>query len=110
MKKELPKMYQTKITKTVPSIQKVFSTINNNTNSNNNTRTIINSSNRYSSISIDKKIDNIFNSNDYVYKADVTIITDNETLNKRLIARNRNNLITIDNEYIPISIIRDIYK
>lgn len=100
MNKELPKMYQNKINKPIRSIQKVYSTINSNTNV----------EVRYPNISIDKKISDIFNSNDYVYKADVTIITDNEELHKRVIARNNNNLITIDNEYIPINIIRDIYK
>ena len=60
---------------------------------------------------IDKKIDNIFNSADYVYKADVKIVTDNdEVMSRRIVARNKNNLITIDNEFIPISSIRDIYK
>ena len=107
MKKELPKMYQTKINKTVPSIQKVYSTLD--------TKAEIKEersipSTKYSSISIEKKIDNIFTSPDYVYKADVTIVTDTETLKRRIIARNRNNIITINNEYIPISIIRDIYK
>ena len=104
MKKELPKMYQNKINKSVPSIQKIYTTINNKQNERNNSNI------KYSSISIDKKIDNIFSSPDYVYKADVTIITDTEELKRRIIARNRNNIITIDNEYIPISIIRDIYK
>lgn len=65
---------------------------------------------KYSSISVDKKIDNIFNAPDYVYKADVTIVTDTEKIRKRIVARNNNNVITIDNEYIPIAIIRDIYK
>ena len=88
MARELPKMYQNKINKPINSIQKV-----------------------YSSISIDKKIDNIFNSADYVYKADVKIVTDNdEVMSRRIVARNKNNLITIDNEFIPISSIRDIYK
>ncbi len=103
MEKELPKMYHTKINKPINSIQKVYRSIDNNTSNSI-------SEHKYSSISIDKKINNIFNSYDYVYKADVTIITDTETLNKRIIARNKHNLITIDNEYIPISIIRDIYK
>ena len=49
-------------------------------------------------------------SKDYIYKADVTIVTDNQVLEKRIVGKNSNNLITIDNEYIPISIIRDIYK
>lgn len=104
MSKELPKMYQTKINKPINSIQKIYSSINNQGNNNDKVHS------RYSDISIDKKIDNIFNSYDYVYKADVTIVTDDGTVSKRVVARNKNNLITIDNEFIPISIIRDIYK
>ena len=102
MEKELPKMYHTKINKPITSIQKIYKSTDNKTN--------IYTNHNYQNISLDKKINNIFNSNDYVYKADVTIITDTDTLKKRIIARNRNNLITIENEYIPISIIRDIYK
>ena len=102
--KELPKMYHTKINKSTNNLQKVYSTIGND-NINNNRQ-----DNKYSNISIDKKINNIFNDAGFVYKADVTIITDTETLKKRIVARNTNNLITMDNEYIPISIIRDIYK
>ena len=103
MEKELPKMYHTKINKPITSIQKVYRSIDNNSDNE-----VIN--HNYDTVSIDKKINNIFSSYDYVYKADVIIVTDNETLKKRIIARNKNNLITIDNEYIPISVIRDIYK
>lgn len=103
MNKELPKMYHNKINKTVNSIQKVYSSMEN--HKNNELR-----QNKYSSISIDQKIEQIFQEKDFVYKADVEIITDTETIKKRIVARNQNNLITIDNEYIPISIIRDIYK
>lgn len=99
--KELPKMYHTKINKTMNNTQKIYSTIN-------NKESIID--NKYSNISIDKKIDNIFNDVNFVYKADVTIVTDTDTIRKRIVARNNNNIVTIDNEYIPISIIRDIYK
>lgn len=96
-------MYHNKINKTVNSIQKVYSSMEN--HKNNELR-----QNKYSSISIDQKIEQIFQEKDFVYKADVEIITDTETIRKRIVARNQNNLITIDNEYIPISIIRDIYK
>ncbi len=102
MNKELPKMYHSKISKPINSIQKIYTTINNDNN--------IKDEVKYPNIPIDRKIANIFNSSDYVYKADVTIVTDTDTLHKRIIAKNKNNLITIDNEYIPISIIRDIYK
>ena len=102
MNKELPKMYQTKINKPINSIQKMYSTINSNSDKDKKVR--------YSTVSIDKKISDIFNSYDYVYKADVTIVTDNEVMHKRVVGRDNNNLITIDNEYIPIDVIRDIYK
>lgn len=105
MSKELPKMYQTKINKPINSIQKMYSSIDNG-NNHDEVRNDV----KYSSISIEKKINNIFNAYDYVYKADVTIVTDNDVMHKRIIARNNNNLITIDNEFIPINIIRDIYK
>lgn len=103
MNKELPKMYHNKINKTVNSIQKVYNSMEN--HKNNELR-----QNKYSSISIDQKIEQIFKEKDFVYKADVEIITDTDTIKKRIVARNQNNLITIDNEYIPISTIRDIYK
>ncbi len=103
MNKELPKMYQNKIHKNMDNVQKVYSTMNKKEPE--ETR-----SSRYANISIDKKIDDIFQAADYVYKADVTIVTDTDTIKRRIIARNHNNIITIDNEYIPISIIRDIYK
>lgn len=100
--KELPKMYQNKINKKIDSIQKVYNSFED--------RTTKVSDIKYGNISIDKKIEDIFTSPEYVYKADVTIVTDKETIKKRIVARNKNNIITIDNEYIPISIIRDIYK
>lgn len=103
--KELPKMYQNKITKKIDSIQKVYNSFDDRRTKENKESDI-----KYGNISIDKKIENIFTSPEYVYKADVTIITDKETIKRRIVARNKNNIITIDNEYIPISIIRDIYK
>ena len=101
MKKDLPKMYQNKINKVINNTQKIYSSINDDN---------IYDDCKYDSISIEKKIDNIFKAPDYVYKADVNIVTDNEIIKRRIVARNKNNIITINNEYIPISIIRDIYK
>lgn len=105
MSKELPKMYQNKINKSVNNVQKVYSTIG---KSQEESRNAING--RYSTVSIDKKIEDIFNAPDYVYKADVHIVTDTATIQRRIVARNQYHIVTIDNEYIPISLIRDIYK
>lgn len=59
-------------------------------------------------VNIYKKINDIFNSSSYVYKADVDIAYRNGRTTKRVIGRDTNNLITIDNELIPISEIIDI--
>ena len=100
---ELPKLYHTKINKSKNNLQKIYSTIDNNQEE-------VTRDKKYSNIPIEQKINNIFNDKEFVYKADVTIITDNDILKKRIVARNKNNLITMESEYIPISIIRDIYK
>ncbi len=60
-------------------------------------------------VSLTDKINNIFNSIDFVYKKDVLISLKDGTIREEsLIGRNENNLITINNEYIPISSIKDI--
>ena len=65
--------------------------------------------NNRNNLTVEQKIVNIFNSPNYIYKIDVVIVTDNNKVIKRIIGKNKNNLITMDNEYIPINKIRDIY-
>lgn len=60
------------------------------------------------SFNINQKINKIFGSSRYVYKADVDITLKNGTISKRVIGRNKNELITMDNELIKISDIIDI--
>ena len=57
---------------------------------------------------INQKINTIFSSPNYVYKATVKITLDSGTVIKKIVGRNRNYLITIDNELIPIDEIIDI--
>ena len=57
---------------------------------------------------IKQKINAIFNSSNYIYKADVKITTKDDTFKKRIIGMHNDNLITIDNELIPINTIIDI--
>ena len=106
--KELPKMYRNKINKEITNNDKVFSTMfnrNNNTVSDNERNIKIDRRNK----TVEQKIAEIFNSPNYIYKIDVIIKTDNESLSKRIVGKTKTNLITIDNEYIPINTIRDIY-
>lgn len=95
------KMYQNKTNKKFDNTQKIYSSIYKNNIKNNKLKNI--------NYNIEQKINNIFKSPNYVYKIDVVIETDEETIEKRIIGKNRKNLITIDNEYIAIDKIRDIY-
>lgn len=55
-----------------------------------------------------QKISDIFSSPDYIYKANVEISLKDKTIVKRIIGRNKDFLITMDNELIRISDIEDI--
>lgn len=57
---------------------------------------------------INNKILKIFKSPKYVYKIDVEITTNQGIQTNKIIGKNMNNLITIDNKLIPISSIIDI--
>lgn len=106
--KELPKMYRSKIEKEITNNEKIFSTmyntLNTEFNSNNERKNI--TKNNYT---VEQKIANIFNSPNYIYKIDVVIVTDKGKTNKRIVGKTKTNIITMDNEYIPINTIRDIY-
>lgn len=59
---------------------------------------------------IEQKIQSIFSSPTYVYKADVELVlNDGSKLVKKIIGKNVNHLITMDNELIPITSVKDIH-
>ena len=64
----------------------------------------------YDTSEVRKKINNIFSSNNFIYRTKVNIVVDNQVLTKKVIGVYNDNLVTIDNEHIPINIIKDIYK
>ena len=64
----------------------------------------------YDSSEVRKKIDEIFSSSTFIYRTKVNIVMDGEVLTKKIIGVYNNNLVTIDNEQIPISMIKDIYR
>lgn len=55
-----------------------------------------------------QKINEIFSSPNYVYKANVEIILKDKKVTKRIIGRNKDFIITMDNTLIPVSDIIDI--
>ncbi|MDO5569623.1 MAG: hypothetical protein Q4G04_05920 [bacterium] len=105
MKKELPKMYENPIDKDLRNSQLVFSTLEPNTK-----KEYSQVDNKTPSLTIEQKIYNILHSPSYIYKADVTIILDDGPVKKRIVGKKKDYLITIDNEYIPINKIRNIYQ
>lgn len=94
--KELPKVFQNKIDK----------------NFNNNDRVYYSSRNNEEEIidkrSVAQKINDIFSSPNYVYKANADITLKDKKITKRIIGRNKDYIITMDNDLIPISDIVDI--
>ena len=57
---------------------------------------------------VTQKINEIFNSPYYIYKAEVDITLDSGKVTKKIIGKNQKHLITIENEIRPIETIRDI--
>lgn len=98
MNNKLPKVFQNKIDKQINNNSKFFYSANNN----------IENKEKKGIIDVRKKINDIFSSSNYVYKAEVLIKTDENEIDTKIIGRNKNYLITMNNKTIPIDIIRDI--
>ena len=95
--KDLPKVFHNKIDKNFNNNRSVYYSNNNYTEE----RTIDNRT-------VLQKINDIFSSPNYVYKANVEITLKDKKVTKRIIGRNKNYIITMDNDLIPISDIIDI--
>jgi len=95
--KDLPKVFHNKIDKKFDNNKCVYySNSTYNENRSLDTRTVL------------QKINEIFSSPNYVYKANVEITLKDKKVTKRIIGRNKNYIITMDNDLIPISDIVDI--
>ena len=100
MEKKLPKVFQNKINKKLHNNNEYY-------NSSQKTKQEAKESTTKPN-NIRKKINEIFASPNYIYKANVTIKTKDKVSNERIIGRNKNFLITMDNKTIPIDDIIDI--
>lgn len=109
MDKKLPKVYANRIDKKITNNKKIdYSGINDETQL---TESHINKVSEITSNTgknINQKLNDIFNSPRYVYKAEVEIKLKDKTVVKKIIGQNQNQLITLDNELISISDIIDI--
>lgn len=95
---ERPKMYQNRENKVFHNNREVFMSMDRS-----NERIVSDSKD------VRKKITDIIDSPNFIYSKAVNIVLGNEVILRKIIGIRGNNLITIDNEYIPIDSIRDIY-
>lgn len=59
-------------------------------------------------LTVNEKIDKLFKRNGYIFNVDVKIITTKRELNTKIAGKMNNHLITLDNDIINISDIKDI--
>lgn len=104
MNKKLPSVFANKSIKSSGNNEKVFYSSNSEVVDNSDRGIVTFEKN------INQKINDIFNSSNYIYKADVEIILGDKTVTKRIVGKNSTHLITMDNELIPITDIVDIKK
>lgn len=104
MNKKLPNIFVNKNTGIVKNNEEFYYGKD---NINNETKII---DNNMKDILIRKKIDDIFNSSSFIYKARVIITTKDNDKEYTLIGKDKNKLLTIDNETILISDVLDIKK
>ena len=94
--KELPKIYHDKDIKKFNNNKKVFLSYER--------------KDKKEEIDIRRKINDILSSPNFIYRAKVHIKMNNEIISKKIIGFKNDNLITIDNELIPVDKIENINK
>ena len=97
MRGDLPKVFANKIEKKLNNSQDIF--YEDNFRSNGGLR---------DARTLNKKIADIFDSSNFVYKSNVKITTRDKVISKIIVGRRGNYLLTMDNEAISIDEIVDI--
>lgn len=98
MEKKLPNVYANSINKKLNNVQEIFY------------GNKVNTERQVSINDIIRKINEIFNSPNHVYKSKVLITRNSVEEEKVIVGKTSNNLLTIDGEMIKISSIEDIKK
>lgn len=106
MEKKLPKVFANSIDKELSNNETIY--YEKNGQPKEEIKKTRNNNSFSESFNINQKINKIFGSSRYVYKADVDITLKDGKISKKVIGRNKNELITMDNELIKISDIVDI--
>ena len=102
---KIPKVFQNKIDKTLNNNNEIYYSSKSEEKENTDKNEIVKDRNK-----LNKKINQIFTSPNYIYKANVEIKTKDSTYVTKIIGRNKTHLITMDNKTILIDDIIDIEK
>lgn len=96
----LPKVYQNKNIGNINNDQEYFYSLNN--------HSISKHKNNKEDINV--KINRLFQSQKFIYKIKVIVVTSHGETETTIIGKTMNDLITLDNDLIPINDIIDIYE
>ena len=96
--KKLPEIYKNNFTKKIKNNREVCYLRNEDVIS------------KLSNISIEEEINNIFSGIGYSYNIPVEIVTNKKVYNTSLVAKTRENVVTLDNEIIAIGDIKSIKR
>lgn len=115
MEKKLPGVFANKVNKDAGNNNKIFYSSKNNSAPEPTNEVSLGDRFIASDVSkvyknINQKINAIFNSSNYIYKADVEITLKDGKIMKRIVGKNGTHLITMENELIPISDVIDIER
>ncbi len=108
MKDKLPKVFANSLNKQIKNNERVYHFKENENEAETEKKSKTVQEKMVQPDSINDKINALFKSARYVYKLDVEITTKSGTLKKKIIGKNKTNLITMDNELIAITDILDI--
>ncbi len=109
MDKKIPKVFANKIENKAGNNEEIYYS-NDKLNTKNKQSSVEPKNISKPNMNVNQKINLIFNSSNYIYKADCEIKLRNETIEKRIVGKNMTHLITMDNELIPITDIIDIKR
>lgn len=96
----LPKVYQNKNIGNINNDQEYYYSLNKSPKQNNTNN----------KINIKEKVNKLFESSKFIYKIKTIVITKDGEKETTIIGKTNQDLITIDNNLIPISDIIDIYE
>ena len=106
--KKLPKVYQNESLNNIKNNKKVFDSLKDKNIVNNNDNNKLTKKNDNSILTVKDKIKNLINDNNYIFNKEVTLIFNDYDKTCHIAGVVNNHIITMDNEIIKISDLKDI--